>query len=330
SGCPPDPVHGDTAGARGDARGGERWQFSHRFRRVERASQPDVARASGERRPRAGRQLHRGRRRPARPERLFRVATRSPEPRPGGHSDPPHKSAGLPVPARDRGAAAELAAAGPCFPLYWRCARGDVRPRELEPGGRLQAGARGRGRSGLGHRLRYDPPKAGASPGVGQHPLQSSPARPDRPPEPGDHEGERGTSPAGAADHRASLKAGRGGGQVRATAVAAAVLGLGGGAASAQEITIGPQVVLASYREVVSRLRYSGIGVGGAMSVRFHKLSAEAAVTRVKLDKTDGSAATTGFTATQVDAWVAYDLASYASLEVGVVRRSADPELDAQ
>jgi len=117
---------------------------------------------------------------------------------------------------------------------------------------------------------------------------------------------------------------------VRATAVAAAVLGLGCGAASAQEITIGPQVVLASYREVVSRLRYSGIGFGGAMSVRFHKLSAEAAVTRVKLDTTDGSAATTGFTATQVDAWVAYDLASYASLEVGVVRRSADPELDAQ
>ena len=56
---------------------------------------------------------------------------------------------------------------------------------------------------------------------------------------------------------------------MKATAVAATVLALGAGAAPAQEITIGPQVVLASYREVVSRLRYSGIGFGGAMSVRF-------------------------------------------------------------
>lgn len=100
--------------------------------------------------------------------------------------------------------------------------------------------------------------------------------------------------------------------------------------AAAQQITIGPQAVLASYREVVSQLRYAGIGVGGVVSVRLHKLSAEAVVTRVKLDTTGGSTATTGFTATQVDAWVAYDVASYASVEVGVIRRTADPELDAQ
>ena len=108
------------------------------------------------------------------------------------------------------------------------------------------------------------------------------------------------------------------------------VLAHGGRGAPAQQITIGPQAVLASYREVVSRLRYAGLGVGGAMSARFRKLSAEAAVTRVKLDTADGSAATRGFTATQIDAWIAYDVAPYASLEVGVTRRTADPELDAQ
>ena len=108
------------------------------------------------------------------------------------------------------------------------------------------------------------------------------------------------------------------------------LLALAHAGARAQQISIGPQVVLASYREVVSQLRYAGIGVGGVVSVRFHKLSAEAAVTRVTLDTAGGSAATTGFTATQVDVWLAYDVASYASLEVGVIRRTADPELDAQ
>ena len=100
--------------------------------------------------------------------------------------------------------------------------------------------------------------------------------------------------------------------------------------ARAQHVTIGPQAVLASYREVVSALRYAGLGFGGAMSARYHKLSADVAVTRVKLDTAGGSSATQGFTATQVDAWVAYDVAPYASVEVGVMHRSADPELDAQ
>jgi len=111
---------------------------------------------------------------------------------------------------------------------------------------------------------------------------------------------------------------------------AAAVLFVLGQAAPAQQITIGPQAVLASYREVVSGLRYAGFGFGGAMSVRFHKLSVDGVVTRVKLDTADGSAATQSVTATQFDAWVGYDVAPYASLEVGVIRRTADPELDAQ
>ena len=37
-----------------------------------------------------------------------------------------------------------------------------------------------------------------------------------------------------------------------------------------------------------------------------------------------------GFKATQLDAWVGYDVASYASVEVGIIRRTADPEFAAQ
>lgn len=98
----------------------------------------------------------------------------------------------------------------------------------------------------------------------------------------------------------------------------------------AQQVTLGPQFALASYREVASGLRYQGTGYGGAISGRFRRLSAEASVTRVTFDPSDRSAATVGFTATDVSAWVAYDVASYASIEVGVLRRSVDPEFDAQ
>jgi opacity protein-like surface antigen len=88
--------------------------------------------------------------------------------------------------------------------------------------------------------------------------------------------------------------------------------------------------VLASYREVASGLRYQGTGFGGALTARYRQLSAEATVLRVSLDPEAGSSATAGFKATEVDAWVAYDVAAYASLEVGVIRRTADPEFDAQ
>jgi hypothetical protein len=100
--------------------------------------------------------------------------------------------------------------------------------------------------------------------------------------------------------------------------------------AGAQRVTVGPQFALADYREVSSGLRYSGSGFGGAAAARYHKWSAVAAVVRLTLDPTKGSTAGEAFTATQVDAWVAYDVAPYASLEVGVIRRTADPELEAQ
>ena len=95
-------------------------------------------------------------------------------------------------------------------------------------------------------------------------------------------------------------------------------------------VTIGPQFALGSYREVASGLRYQGTGFGGAASARYRRLSAEAEVVRLTLDPATGSSATSGFTATEVSAWVAYDVATYASVEAGFIRRTADPEFDAQ
>ena len=110
----------------------------------------------------------------------------------------------------------------------------------------------------------------------------------------------------------------------------ALLLALGSRPAAGQLLTVGPEFVLADYREVASGLRYRGSGLGAALWARRDRLSVEAAVVRVSLDPAAGSAATTSFTATQVDAWVAYDVAAYASIEVGLLHRSADPEFDAQ
>ena len=92
---------------------------------------------------------------------------------------------------------------------------------------------------------------------------------------------------------------------MRRAAVVALTLALGAQPALAQQVTLGPQFVLASYREVTSGLRYQGTGVGGALSARYRRFSAAAAVSRVSFDPTSGSSADTGFTATQVDAWLA-------------------------
>src|SRR5207249_3471412 len=83
---------------------------------------------------------------------------------------------------------------------------------------------------------------------------------------------------------------------------AALVLALALRPATGQLVTVGPQFVLADYREVASGLRYRGSGVGGAVWARRDRLSAEAAVVRVSFDPAAGSAADSGFTATQVDA----------------------------
>jgi len=119
---------------------------------------------------------------------------------------------------------------------------------------------------------------------------------------------------------------------VSRAAAGVALLVLVSQAASAQQfsVTVGPQFALGSYREVASGLRYQGTGFGGAASARYRKLTAEAAVVRLSFDPATGSSATSGFTATEVSAWVAYDVATYASVEAGFIRRTADPEFDAQ
>jgi len=119
---------------------------------------------------------------------------------------------------------------------------------------------------------------------------------------------------------------------VSRAAAGVALLVLASRAVLAQQVnvTIGPQFALGSYREVASGLRYQGTGFGGAASARYRRLSAEAEVVRLTLDPATGSSATSGFTATEVSAWVAYDVATYASVEAGFIRRTADPEFDAQ
>jgi hypothetical protein len=112
---------------------------------------------------------------------------------------------------------------------------------------------------------------------------------------------------------------------------AALALGfIGAASADAQHVTLGPEAALVDYREVSSGLRYSGSGFGGFATARLRKLSATVGVARLTLTPSAGSAAGAGFKATQVDVWVDYDVASYASIEVGVLRRTADPEFNAQ
>lgn len=100
--------------------------------------------------------------------------------------------------------------------------------------------------------------------------------------------------------------------------------------AGAQHVTLGPLGAIVDYREVSSGLRYSGSGFGGLATVRYRKWSAAAAVVRLSLDPTAESTAAVGFNATQIDAWLGYDVSPYASIEAGLIRRTADPEFDAQ
>ncbi len=97
-----------------------------------------------------------------------------------------------------------------------------------------------------------------------------------------------------------------------------------------QHVSLGPLWGIADYREVAAGLRYRGTGYGGVVSLRFHRLRAEAAVARLTFDTAGGSTAGQGFKATQIDAWVAYDVSRFASLLVGLTRRTADPEFEAQ
>lgn len=117
---------------------------------------------------------------------------------------------------------------------------------------------------------------------------------------------------------------------MRPAAAAVALLALAPPQARAQHLTIGPQFALADYRETSSGLRFQGTGFGGFLAARFRRLHAEATVVRLTLDPASGATATAGFKATEINAWLAYDVATYASIEAGVIRRSVDPGFNAQ
>jgi hypothetical protein len=117
---------------------------------------------------------------------------------------------------------------------------------------------------------------------------------------------------------------------VRPALVGVALLTLLAPRIAAQAVSIGPQVALASYREISSGLRYQGSGVGGTLVARFRRLHAEASVIRLSFDPEAGATATGSFKATEVSGWLAFDVASYASVEAGFIRRSVDPAFNAQ
>lgn len=116
----------------------------------------------------------------------------------------------------------------------------------------------------------------------------------------------------------------------RAVPLGLLLAALGAGSAAAQTFSIGGQGAFADYREVTASLHYRGTGYGGTASVGFHKLSGDVAVTRLSFDPVEGSSAGEGFKATQIDAWARWYVANYVSVEIGVLKRTADPDFAAQ
>src|SRR2546429_9000508 len=87
--------------------------------------------------------------------------------------------------------------------------------------------------------------------------------------------------------------------------------------AAGQLVTVGPQFVLADYREVASGLKYRGSGFGGALWARRDRLSAEGAAVRVGFAPAGRRAATPGLHAYPVDGLGADGRAAHASVAVG-------------
>jgi opacity protein-like surface antigen len=101
-------------------------------------------------------------------------------------------------------------------------------------------------------------------------------------------------------------------------------------AAPAQRVMIGPQFVLANYREVSSGLQFSGIGFGGAAVAHWRRFGAEAVVTRVTFKPSGGAGTLQSFDAIEIDGWLSYNVASYASVEAGLTYRDPSPDFGAQ
>ena len=101
-------------------------------------------------------------------------------------------------------------------------------------------------------------------------------------------------------------------------------------AASAQTVSLGLQGAMGDYREVSSNLHFRGVGGGATLWLRFKRLSAEASASRINYDPRDKSSGLTSFKATQLDARLGVDVAAGFSAEVGVMKRTIDPDLTAQ
>lgn len=115
----------------------------------------------------------------------------------------------------------------------------------------------------------------------------------------------------------------------RALAVTLA-LAAAGAPARAQTFLIGVHGALGDYREVTSNLRYGGEGFGGSLALRVGRFSAEGAVTRVSYNPHDDNAGLESFKSTQIDARFGVDVSGGLTAEVGVLRRTIDPQLAAQ
>jgi hypothetical protein len=108
------------------------------------------------------------------------------------------------------------------------------------------------------------------------------------------------------------------------------LLAASGAAARAQTVLLGVQGALGDYREVSSNLRYRGGGVGGSLTLQVGRFSAEGALTRISYDPRDKTSGLASFKSTQIDARLGVDVASGLTAEVGLLRRTIDPELSAQ
>lgn len=112
--------------------------------------------------------------------------------------------------------------------------------------------------------------------------------------------------------------------------VATLALAAAAAPARAQTFLIGVHGALGDYREVSSNLRYGGAGFGGSLALRVGRLSAEGSVTRVSYDPHDNNAGLESFKSTQIDARFGVDISGGLAAEIGLLRRTIDPELAAQ
>ena len=98
---------------------------------------------------------------------------------------------------------------------------------------------------------------------------------------------------------------------------------------TAQQFSIGPQLVFGDYRETSADLRYQGGGLGAKAAMHWKKFSAALALWKIKY-KSAGGVVATEFDATEVNVRLRYYVAGPISAELGFMNRKADPEFEAQ